>query len=382
MTVRQATIRILFVFAAVLTVATVHARAAYFVGTCGSGKANFTTIQQAVSSVPAGSTINVCPGVYTEQVTIQQSLTLQGVSHGSEGPVVIAGPASLQPAALPFITTYAVVNVLDASGPVNINDISIDASSIIPIDLEHNAAVLCRSSSCSLNRVLLICPFDSRYDPGNPSIDDGMIVDDVAGVSPTLTVKNSVFRFLQTGTNIEPANILLYVLGNAGGISVDIENNTLEGAPGGPPGSILFADASGTFSGNFVSNLNVGFANVYGDAQPLIINGNVIISGTALWVNLIPGPVTVSNNTLIVSTGGVRVSGDSNITIKGNQITGGNLIQPAMAGISLDCEASTATISGNTFVATPIAIANLPAALSFPNPGTFLNVPTITSACP
>jgi hypothetical protein len=56
------------------------------VGTC-TNLAFYPTIQQAVNSVPANSTIKVCPGTYAEQVIINKSMTLTGVSStGVSGP--------------------------------------------------------------------------------------------------------------------------------------------------------------------------------------------------------------------------------------------------------------------------------------------------------
>jgi pectin methylesterase-like acyl-CoA thioesterase len=40
------------------------------VGTCKSGLTQFTTIGAAITAVPAGSTIDVCPNTYAEQVII------------------------------------------------------------------------------------------------------------------------------------------------------------------------------------------------------------------------------------------------------------------------------------------------------------------------
>lgn len=54
--------------------------ATYAVGTCLQQYVSFSTIQSAVSSVPAGSIIKVCSGTYFEQVTITQPLTLEGVA--------------------------------------------------------------------------------------------------------------------------------------------------------------------------------------------------------------------------------------------------------------------------------------------------------------
>ena len=52
----------------------------FAVGTCRPRLRSFTTIQAAVSGVPAGSTVLVCPGTYPEQVTITQPLSLQGIA--------------------------------------------------------------------------------------------------------------------------------------------------------------------------------------------------------------------------------------------------------------------------------------------------------------
>src|ERR1700722_10932754 len=94
----------------------------YYVGTCKPGKADYTTIQEAVNGVAAGSTINVCPGIYPEQVEIGQPLTLTGVQSGNNASVVVTAPSSglvaitigsLQPS-MPLIA------VLDTGGPVNL----------------------------------------------------------------------------------------------------------------------------------------------------------------------------------------------------------------------------------------------------------------------
>src|SRR5271170_1021971 len=63
----------------------------YEVGGCKTGKSyvNFTTISAAVIGVPAGSTIEVCPGVYSEQVTITQPLTLKGIAFNNANRSVI-----------------------------------------------------------------------------------------------------------------------------------------------------------------------------------------------------------------------------------------------------------------------------------------------------
>src|ERR1700730_5101948 len=66
----------------------------FAVGTCKPSLVSFTTISAAVIGVPPGSTIDVCPGTYPEQVTIAQPLTLKGISSGNAGQAVITVPGS------------------------------------------------------------------------------------------------------------------------------------------------------------------------------------------------------------------------------------------------------------------------------------------------
>lgn len=50
---------------------------------------NFTTIQSAVNAAMPGDTVNVCPGTYTEQVTIEKNLTLRGIQVGSNKLIIV-----------------------------------------------------------------------------------------------------------------------------------------------------------------------------------------------------------------------------------------------------------------------------------------------------
>lgn len=112
----------------VLTVAcltlplTGHAAATYVVGTCQSGRANFATIQQAVTTVPPGSTIDICPGNYPEWVYITRPLTLQGLQSGNSSPATITVPAAGRCNTLFGIP--AQILVVDPGGPVNLSGIN------------------------------------------------------------------------------------------------------------------------------------------------------------------------------------------------------------------------------------------------------------------
>ena len=83
------------VFATVLLFVSLPAMAANFaVGTCKPRLISFATISAAVAGVPPGSTIQVCPGVYPEQITISQPLTLQGIASGNQDQSVITVPST------------------------------------------------------------------------------------------------------------------------------------------------------------------------------------------------------------------------------------------------------------------------------------------------
>jgi hypothetical protein len=63
------------------------------VGKCNPSLTQFSTIQAAVSAVPAGSTVEVCPGTYTEQVTITKKLILTGVQSGTGDAALLLPPS-------------------------------------------------------------------------------------------------------------------------------------------------------------------------------------------------------------------------------------------------------------------------------------------------
>lgn len=80
------------VIAALFLNASSFAGTKYAVGTCRPSLPSYTTISQAVSGVPSGSTVLVCPGNYPEQILIAQPLTLEGVQSGGSGAAVVVVP--------------------------------------------------------------------------------------------------------------------------------------------------------------------------------------------------------------------------------------------------------------------------------------------------
>jgi hypothetical protein len=79
------------------------------------GVPNFNSIQVAVATAPAGSTIVVCSGVYDEQVTIDHSLTLAGSGNAIIQPAVLSGDLNVVDVTGP--TTSVVMSGFTVAGP-------------------------------------------------------------------------------------------------------------------------------------------------------------------------------------------------------------------------------------------------------------------------
>jgi hypothetical protein len=89
-----------------------------------------TMIQAAVNAAPSGATILVCPGNYPEQITVNTSLTLRGVTVGTANQILITVPsAGLLPNTTSMFGESVAAQVLvQGAGPVNISNIAVDGT--------------------------------------------------------------------------------------------------------------------------------------------------------------------------------------------------------------------------------------------------------------
>ena len=102
----------------------------YAVGSCKPRLTSFATISAAVTSVPPGSTILVCPGTYPEQVTISQPLTLVGIQSANQDDPIVTVPVSGLAANTTSVFGEGVAAqiLVQTQGPVNISNISVDGT--------------------------------------------------------------------------------------------------------------------------------------------------------------------------------------------------------------------------------------------------------------
>jgi pectin methylesterase-like acyl-CoA thioesterase len=99
------------------------------VGTC-MNVVQFTTIQAAINSVPSGSTVDICPGTYNAQLSINKSVTLTGVASGTSDAAVILPPSGgLSPNATSLATGNPITAHVWVLGPatVNMNNLIVDS---------------------------------------------------------------------------------------------------------------------------------------------------------------------------------------------------------------------------------------------------------------
>ncbi|MFZ1919596.1 MAG: right-handed parallel beta-helix repeat-containing protein [Terriglobales bacterium] len=346
----------------------------YYVGSCKTGA--YPTIGAAVAGVPAGSTIDVCPGTYPEQVVISQPLTLQGFASGGSAQAVITMPSSgTTTTSLKFGTVAAQVEV--TSGPVNITGITVDGRSSTCPGVQPVGIFYASGSSGTLNEVET--QFQYCEIPGI-----GILAENGSGVATTVTIENS-------NTNLSgyagiyvcsPAPSTLnaniknnYLIENLGyGIATDCNttatvSDNVVWANGANEGIILMAPSS-KVTGNTVTGAQTGIFPV---ASGAIVSGNTITGfGAGIWLD---GAATVTSNHISNGTFGIVIA------VPGSTIQT-NFMSQVEIGINFQCV--TATVSGNTIAGSG---ENSPGTGFAQFPGTstgtnkFYNVATLTTGC-
>ena len=318
--VRFVTVLVATMFLSTLSFA--RSYVAYAVGSpsCDIKLVGYQTIQAAVNAVPSGSTIEVCPGTYPEQVVISKPLTLTGaVSEASNAEVLIQIPAGGATGAGvydPIIGHIYYQILVSSTGPVNITDIAFDGTgNNIPDGWGDLAAIFYEESSGTVNGVSVANEIDYT---------GGMGVIAAANTVQTVTVENSDFRSFD-GLGIWGAT------NTSSSLTLNVKSNTISdtgnnGVYGGNDGVYLLGSVLGTIESNLVNGSGNGVGMML-DGSAATITANTIIAGT------VDGP----------PNSGIEVNGGAN-TVKGNRILSG----PIGVGIVLLGTATGGSVTGNT----------------------------------
>jgi parallel beta-helix repeat protein len=356
------TIRMAFVFVLGLTIFPVFALAGSIVvaGSCKPTLPSYPTLTAAVAGAPDGGTIQVCPGSYTEQVTIAKNLTINGIASGNAGLPTIVVPAGglVQNATTYNVTSGFLQNsavaaqiIVAPGATVNFNGITIDATNNglpncgpVPIGIYYS------DSSGTVDHVqfrnqLATCFYDGFAGAMAYPMGDGVFVQSDGTLPASVTVENSSFHLVgYMGVHADGADA-----------SVSIKDNTVEG-PGITYGNGILVEwgaGSPSISGNYETNalLSTAPSGFWGIllnscAGGTVVSSNVISNSSNGIVAECNGNTITGNKIFASEFDGIEVCGSNNV-VQSNMIndsgqSGVNLVQ--------GCLAQNNTVSANTVV--------------------------------
>jgi hypothetical protein len=322
------------------------------VGGCKPNLANYPTISAAVAGAPSGSTIDVCPGTYAEQVTITERLNLTGVANGTANQASITVPSTgLVQNTISFFGEPVAAQVLVLGpGPVNITNITVDGTGGDMGCSSWLAGIFYASgSSGTVNRVRASNQIDATCGVGIWAENGGSSSYTVTVQNSTVYSADSVGIFAGSGaTPTLTANLNNNVV-NASGAVAAIDSDSVNGNS-----QIHGNDVSNSIFGVYdISTINVQANSVLGATYGIFLgNGGAAsgnkVSGSSNGVLLGAGGATVSNNTIMSSTAAGVELGCFSATVNGN------LINDAPVGV----DAAPAAIGSNTFANTATTITN------------------------
>jgi parallel beta-helix repeat protein len=327
--------------------------------TCKPSYVHFADIQSAVNASPFSTTILVCPGIYAQQVVINEPLTLMGVTDGTGNAAVITVPGA-----------GMVQNGTSVSfGPV-----------AVQLLVENTVGVTLKNLVVDGNGAN--CPAGSNRQVGIGAFNNGTPVDGTSAVKiQNVVVRNEMNCFGDgvladtsfatiTGSEIHDVNQTAI---DAYSGKYSITNNSIQRS--GAYGIVLLNTATGTLvSGNNVSEGS--FTGILSEA----INAATITKNTVLnnvWVGLylfFASNQTVTQNVASNSFWPVYVWFSSSNIVQGNTLSDGsfdnivdvdsfggnnitrNTVNEGFFGIFVDGTTGGDTLVPNTFYNVTITI--------------------------
>jgi hypothetical protein len=363
------------------------------VGKCQPGKTSFSTIQQALNATPPGATINVCPGIYPEQISVYQAVTLKGIASGGQSAAIITVPNGglLQNASsLATGNPIAAQVLVQAAGPVTITNITVNGA---------NNGI----NGCGLN------PIGIYYQNASGTISHDSVLNEVLAGADLIGCQSGLGIFVQSGNGgsstvaITGNNVTNYqkngITGNELGTSVTITSNDVVGqgpTTGAAENSIQIGfGATGTITGNTVGS-DVWAPDVFGDtgdaAAGLLVDAspNVAIktnnvSNTQYGIAVVSDPSYGLADGAIVSSNTVSLThlyDGIDLCSNNNKATGNTISSSDESGIHLD-DTCPGAGTGNTVTSNKInsacsGILSGPGATgNTTTPNTFYNVITL-----
>jgi hypothetical protein len=355
----------------------------------------FSSISAAISAVPAGSIIQICPGTYTEQISINKNLTLTGVSSGTSDAVVIVPPGGgLAPNATSLSSSNPLTAHVWVLGPasVNLNNIIVDSIGNGQSGCGDPTliGILYQNASGTLDHVVTRNQWvgASEGDTGSNGCQTGLgifVQSGNSGTSNVHVVASSVHDYQKNGitgnevgttltvtnsdivgqgaTNGAAENGVQIGFGAAGSVSGSLviddvwAPDTISDPGDAAAGILLYDTAAGnaTVKSNTVGNMQFGIAAVTdtsgeGDGASITLNkvfGTRIFDAIDVCVN---NSVIQTNTIMNSSESAIHLDASCSGTGNGSTVTQ-NVIVDACTGILQDAGTSGDTITPNTFAA-------------------------------
>src|ERR1700688_299251 len=359
------------------------------VGSCKPSLTSYATIQAAVTAAPAGSTIDVCPGTYPEQVTISsKSLTLIGIVAGTSDAAVLIPPSGGlvmnatdigggAVAAQIFVENSTGVTISHLTVDGNGNALGSCGTNLIGIYFKNSAGKI--TDNVARNQIL--SPADEGCQIGL-----GIDVESDSGAPAVSVSNNSVHNYQKNGitasgpgtgggpamaitgntvigigaTPVIAQNGIQIGLGSTGKVTSNtVADDIYTGGNSAGAGILIYASTSITVSGNSVESTQFGIATVtdptYGPADNATINTNHI-GDTQNFdaIDLCSNGNTAEQNTIYggQAQSGIHIDdecpGPGSTPSGTNNIVRNNTINEPCAGLLLGSRTPNTT-SANTF---------------------------------
>ncbi len=342
------------------------------VGTCKPHLVSFSTIQAAVDHSPATTTIDICPGSYPEQISINKNLTLIGVAAGTQNAAVLVAPAGgiVQNATDLFDGSGIAAQIfVQGATSVNISRLTLDGSNNQITGCGPDLmGIYYQNASGTMSFIV------ARNQALSPALNgcqsgEGIFVESGygSGGSANVTIKNSsVHSYQKNGITADGSATVAtisnnYVVGQGpttgaaengiqvsdGATGVISSNKVVDDiySPGtvGASGILIYDSGSLNISSNAVSNTQFGIV-LFSDGT-LPADNNVITGNHVSATHLDDGIDLCSNGNLVLSNSvfssdGAGIHIDSTC-VEGGGPTGngttvtGNIISEACAGVLL-----------------------------------------------
>jgi len=352
------------VVVATLLTAPLARGSALVVGTCLKGYFEVGSIQAAVVDLPPGGIAYICPGTYPEQVFINKSITLTGLSDnglvgnaasGANNPTivspahgVVANASDLYAGEPPIAAQIAIVTPAGASHPivVNINNLTVDGSNngINGGCSPDIVGILYQNASGTVNHVTTRFQYQGQNTLNGCQSGLGVFAEENGAFGATkVTVEDSsVHDYNKNGITVDGGNVV-------GTVTATISNNYVVGIGATPltaqNGIQISAGAIGKITGNTVT----GDVYINPEGGPYYSASGILLydSGGSSTV-----PLLVQSNAVSNTQGAIVAYGDTAGNADFVKVVSNKITSSPVAGIynidGIDLCSNNNTATSNT----------------------------------